>query len=204
MRRVVNLALLGASVLVSACATTTFESSWRNPDAQPVAAQGKKVLAVFINEQESRRRSAESALARELTARGAIGVPAYSMFQPDQMRDTAYVRQRLASEQFEGVIAMRIIDRNQQTVTSPGYYSGGYYGGGYYGYHAYGMGAMYSPGYTYTESIYSVETLIFSIPQGKLIWAGVSETVNPSRMDEFVAELAEAVGNEMRNQGLIR
>jgi hypothetical protein len=203
MRRVVSLALLGASVLVSACATTTFESSWRNPDAQPVSAQGKKVLALFISEQESRRRTGEAALARELTARGAIGVPAYTMFQHEQMRDTAMLRQRLAAEGFEGVVAMRVVDRRQEQYTSPGYYSAPMYGS-FYGYYGYGWGAVYSPGYTTTETIFSVETMVFSIPQNKLIWAGVSETVNPTRMDEFIAELADAVGNEMRKQGLLR
>jgi hypothetical protein len=203
MRRVVGLAVLGLSVLASACATTTFESSWRNPDAQPVNAQGKKVLALFISPQESRRRSAEAAMARELTARGAIGVPAYTMFQQEQMQDTAMVFRRLQSEQFEGVIAMRVIDRNQETYTSPGYYSAPMYGS-FYGYYGYGWGAAYSPGYTTTETIYSVESLVYSIPQNKLIWAGVSETVNPTRMDEFVAELADAIGNEMRSQGLLR
>ncbi len=58
-------------------------------------------------------------------------------------------------------------------------------------------------GYLQTATVVSVETLVFSVRQDKLLWAGMSDTVNPSRADEFVAELAEGVVSEMKKAGLL-
>ena len=48
-----------------------------------------------------------------------------------------------------------------------------------------------------------VETLVYSLQQNKLIWAGQSKTTNPSRVDDFVRELAVGVAEEMKKAGLL-
>jgi len=54
-----------------------------------------------------------------------------------------------------------------------------------------------------TDTIVSVETLVYSMKQNKLVWAGQSKTTNPSKIDAFVKEIADAVAKEMKKQGLI-
>ena len=61
--------------------------------------------------------------------------------------------------------------------------TGGYgapYYGSFYGYWGYGWGAVYDPGYLRTDTVVMVETLIYSVTQDKLVWAGHSKTTNPS------------------------
>jgi hypothetical protein len=54
-----------------------------------------------------------------------------------------------------------------------------------------------------TDQIVSVESLVYSVSQGKLLWAGQSETTNPEDLESFVNELVSAVGSELRKKGLI-
>jgi len=54
-----------------------------------------------------------------------------------------------------------------------------------------------------TDTIVSVETLVYSLRQNKLVWAGQSQTTNPGKVDGFVREIATAAAQEMRKQGLI-
>ena len=54
-----------------------------------------------------------------------------------------------------------------------------------------------------TDTIVSVETLVYSFVQDKLLWAGMSETMNPSRADELVRELAGKVASQMEKEGLL-
>jgi hypothetical protein len=58
-----------------ACATTTFDSTWRAPDARPLQLTGKKVAGLVISKNEALRRSAEDAMAREISAHGAQARP---------------------------------------------------------------------------------------------------------------------------------
>ena len=77
----------------------------------------------------------------------------------------------------------------------------GPYWGGYYGY---GWGGAWGTGTDIrTDTIVTVETLVYSLKQNKLLWAGQSKTTNPSNVDSFVKELAAGAVREMKKVGLL-
>jgi hypothetical protein len=207
MRHDVKIVLLGAAALAfAACASTRFNSTWKAPGLQPLNFAGQKVAALVIS-QEASRLEAEGTLARELTALGVQGIPAYNLIPPNESRDKEKAKALFTAAGIAGVVAMRVVGKEQEISSSPGmgYWGAPYYasfwGGGYYGY---GWGAVYDPGYLRTDTIVSVETLVYDMKADKLVWAGRSETTNPSRVDTLVKELVAAAANEMRKQGLIR
>ena len=67
--------VLAAAAAVAA-ADNTFLSTWKAPDAGPMNFAGRKVAALVIVSDDNLRMSAEEALAREISARGPVGVPA--------------------------------------------------------------------------------------------------------------------------------
>ena len=48
-----------------------------------------------------------------------------------------------------------------------------------------------------------METLVYDLKSDKLIWAGQSSTMNPSKAEGMIKELVKEAGKEMRKQGLI-
>lgn len=199
MLRFVRVASCAAVLLsTTACATTKLTSTWVAPDAKPLDRQ-KKVVAVMITERESSRLAAEDALVKVMTGRGLDAVASYTILPGQLARDTARARAVLAEQGVDAVVAARMIGKEQQTNYTPGT---SYYGSTW-GYWGYGWGAVYSPGYVTTDQIVTVETLVFSVSQNKLVWAGQSETTNPSNIDAFVGELASVVGGELRKSGLV-
>jgi hypothetical protein len=80
---------LGATLLfLGACATTTFTSTWKAPDGQTINPAGKTIATVFVSGDERNRHAAEGALAKDLNARGAHGVPGYTLL-PNEIRGDA-------------------------------------------------------------------------------------------------------------------
>ena len=69
------------------CASTTFVSTWRAPDARPLRLTGRKVVAIFMGRSPAARRRAEDAMAREISARGAQGVPSYTVLSDEEVKD---------------------------------------------------------------------------------------------------------------------
>jgi hypothetical protein len=186
-----------------ACATTSFTSSWRAPDAQPVVLAGKKVAALVMSANESTRRAGEDVLAREITARGAQGVPAHTLVTDP--RDEERAKQELATAGVDGVVSMRVVGNEQQVTYTPGVWTAQpYYNRFWGGYYGYGWGAVYDPGYLRTDTIIMIETLVFSNVQDKLLWAGVSRTTNPSRLDSLISEVAGGVARELQKAGLLQ
>jgi len=194
------LALLGVSTLV-ACATTGFSSTWRNPEAQPLQVQGSRVAALVMHENEASRREAEDVLAREITARGAEGVPMYTVL-PGANVDEAQARAALEQAGFAGIVVMRPVGTEQQITGTPTMYMGPRYAGFWGGYYGYGWGAPYGTDIR-TDTIVSIETLVYSLSQNRLVWGGQSRTTNPSDVDALVREVAAAVAGELADEGLI-
>jgi hypothetical protein len=195
------------AVAVSACATTGFVSTWKAPDAKPLQLRGTKVAAVVMMRNEAARRSAEDALAREITAHGAEGVPMYSVVPDARPDNEQAARARLEAAGFAGAVVMRPVGRDKEVVSTPVVYGGPVYGPYWGGYYGYGWGSPwgYAPagGQIQTNTIVSVETLIYSLRDNKLVWGGQSKTTNPSGVDQLVKETATLVAQELRKQGLI-
>ena len=196
-----------AGLAAIACASTTYNSSWKNPAAEgPLNFKGKKVAALVLSKEEGVRYGAEDALAREITAQGAIGIAAYGLIPKELTQDKEKAKEFLAKANVAGVVAMRAVGKEQQLTSSPAMYYGGptyatFWGGGYYGW---GWGGVYDPGYLRTDTIVYVETLVYSLEKDKLVWAGRSQTTNPSKVADFIKELTAGAAKEMKKQGLIK
>jgi hypothetical protein len=199
-----RLILLAAAITSAACATTSFQSTWKAPDAQPVELSGQKVIAFVLTKNAASRRAAEDALAREITAGGAEGVASYTLIPDAAAADEAKAKAQIEGAGATGVVVMRPVDTSKEVVATSTYAGPMYrlYWGGYYGY---GWGGAWGGGVDVrTNTIVTVETLVYSIPQNKLIWAGQSNTTNPTKVDAFVRELATTARREMKKAGLLK
>jgi len=203
LSRTLRALILGAALCLTACGTTTtFTSTWKAPDAQQVNPMGKKIAALVISGDQKRQRDAEVYLANDLTIRGARGVTAHTLIGFGHP-DLNYARARFKEAGVEGVVVMRVVGHDQRTIVDPGGFSGEAYTsfGSYYS--SAGVAVSYSTGSVQTETEVTVETLIYSLSQDKLLWAGTSHTSNPDGIQGLIIEVADAVSNQLVKQGLV-
>jgi len=201
MSRTLRRITIGAVLLLVACSSTTFNSTWKAPGTAPVEPIGKTVAAIFISPDESQRRAGEDALAADLTQRGAIGLASYTIV-PDGRVDGDVARQRLRDAGANGAVVMRIVGQDQQISYTPGRTVpvssrrfGSYWGNSWH--------RVQEPGTLRTDTIVSVETLVYSLRTDDLLWASTSRTTNPRDLPALVREVASAAAREMANQGLL-
>jgi hypothetical protein len=88
------------------------------------------------------------------------------------------------------------------TYFEPAYRS---YWGGYY---AYGSDRLWAVPVADgagvpTDTIVTIETLIYSLRQNKLVWAGRSKTTNPQDVAALVKKLSAEAAKELQRQGLL-
>jgi hypothetical protein len=204
MNRKPLFTLAAALGLLAACSATSFTSSWKAPDAGPLQFKpGDKVIALVVAESAALRRAGEANLADQLDARGLTGVPAYTVVVGES-RDEATAKRAIDASGAVALVAMRPMGKEQEISSTPtGYYGSPYYGSYWGGYHGYGWGGAWGGYEVRTDTYVFIETLVYDLRQNKLVWAGQSKTMNPSDVEGFVAELAEAVGKELRAVGLI-
>ena len=188
-----------AAVTLAACATTSLQSTWKNPATAPLNLKGKKVVALVVTDEEALRYATEEEAAREITAHGAVGVPAYRLLPQAQVRDKERARAIFEREGIEAVVVVRQVAIEKALSGSfwgsPGYSS--FWGPGFWG------GGFGGDGYLRTDTILIVETLVYSLQQNQLVWASQSQTMNPTQVGSFVRELSKTLGTEMEKQGLL-
>jgi hypothetical protein len=211
LQKQMTLGATSLALLLAGCATTTFTSIWKAPDAKPLQfSAGDKVVAMVVAESASLRRAGEANLADELDKRGLQGIPAYTLLADEAIKDEARAKVAIEGAGAVGVIVLRPMGTEQKISSTPStYYGASYYGAPYYGgfwgggYYGHGWGGVYDPGTIRTDTYVSIETLIYDLRQNKLVWAGQTKTMNPSDVEGFVTELATAVSKELRESGLV-
>jgi len=222
-----------AVLLSACSPTINIVTSVRPPGAEPLNMKGERVAAVVMMQNQTIRRQAEDALALAISKHGARGVPMYTMLASPNPADEAVARAALERAGVKGLVVMRpsrarkTVVTPPQTYTMPMYngYWGGYYGYGWNG--AWGGSGPYGkpqgpehggnapyPGYAVpltvttpgTEeklTVVRVEILVYSLKQNRLVWAGETESTEPSNVDSYVMDLADATAEQLAEVRLI-
>lgn len=205
MMRLGLLAVL--ATLFAGCATSKLASTWRDPDDRGTPL--KKVAVFVVSKDDNQRRFAEDMAVRSLP-RGTVGVPSYKLSaQPEQ--DAEKLKSLLAKDGFDGAVVARLVshDRNQTYVPPqthivpsgpaplyPHYRS-------FYGYYGWAYQSYTTPGYVAETERIIVETMVYRLPEGKPVWSGVTESVNPESSLDLVQELVRILKAELQKSGLI-
>jgi len=199
------ITLVLATLLVGAVAAKArFTSTWKAPGAQGVSFAGKKVVGLIVHDDMNLRMSAEEALARELANRGLQGVAAYRLIPKEEIRDPKLVKAWFERAGAAGVVMMRLIDLSKEKIPSAVVWQSATYYNSLWSYYPYSWGAVYEIVPARTEVKFVVETIIFDVAAGHMVWAGTSESTNPKGVQTLVKDIVEAAGAEMKKDGLVR
>lgn len=185
---------LALALVATGCATTVVKTAWRSPEAKPV--QFTNVLAVVVSSDTGARRVGEADICEQI--RPTACTPSYRVLGDGALPERDVARARLTADGFDGAIVMRLLsERQKQTYVPPAYSHANW---GFYR-TAYPM--MASPGYMRSDTLVRVETAIYDLPKDQLVWIGTTETTNPENVSDLIADIAKAVGADMRKHGLL-
>ncbi len=205
-----RLARIALAILLTAslagCATSRIENAWVEPSATAKSFALKKVLVVALVRDGAIRRSTEDALDRAISAgpRGESGElvvePSYRLLDDRELADVAASRKKVETAGYDGAVLIRFVSSHQEVTVDPPSYGGGFWGGGYgHG----GRVVMYDPGSVQTDTILKLQVSIYSLAENKLLWSGVSRTLNPSNIEKLVDGVAKAVRDDLHDRGLV-
>lgn len=195
--RTALVAIALALVLVAGCATTHIEDSWRNPEVGQI--DFRRVVAIGLTDDATLRRKVEDTLAR-LGGRAQI-VPSHEFLSEAQLRDVEQAKAAVRERGFDGAVVFRVVDTETRQTYVPGAYASPYYS--LWGYYGYVHPTVFDPGYVITDKVVEVETLLYRVSDAKLVWGGRSETLNPGSVQDLVQEVAAAVSDALREEGLV-
>lgn len=198
-RKVIAVAI--GALALAACATTRFESTWKDPAFNFKGL--RKVLVMAVVEKPENQKLLEDEFSKNLAKHGAQGVPSYSFAKEGHTITEEGWKQIVVEQKMDAVVVSRLTDVEtiEKDVAPQVYVSGGYGSpyayGGYYGYYNHSYQMVSQPGYTTREEFAVVETRVFDAATGKVIWSGDSRTtLGPGfKAGALVREFAQLVVN---------
>ena len=193
-KRICTAVLLAAGLALVACASTKIVDSWKAPGAGP--QHFKKVLALAIVKNDAVRQNAENAIRANI--HGPQVEPSYKVLSAADLKNREQAKERLRQDGFDGVVALRLVSAEQELGWAPGAMPVGFWG--YYDTY---YPSTYASAEVYVETVVRVEINVYSLTEDKLIWGGVSESIDPKGVQSLIADIAKAAGKELRRQGLI-
>jgi hypothetical protein len=194
------LFILGVSAFIGCGPSTTMEKSWHEPGETASITGNEKVLVMGLVKDEASRRIVEDNLVKKMKVKG---VASYTILTEDMVKAAKEdaLSALLVKEGFTHVLIVRLADVEKETSYVPGTTTGYY--GGYGRYYGYGAMSYGSPGYYTEDKNYFVETAVYSINPDKLLWTGTTKTVNPSKINNAIDDIAMVVTNEMKKDGFL-
>ena len=182
------------TVLLTACITarpTQVTTLWREPTTPSIAFT--KSLAIFSSDDATLRVQIENHIATRL--RGAV--PSHRTVAIEQLTDTQAVRRVVERDGYDGVIIMRLVGVEQRIANSA------------HALHPPTQGlwqylrrtplAAFKPG---CEIAITMETSVYAVKDGKLVWVGRSTSFNPLSTRDLVGTIVDASIDEARRQRL--
>jgi hypothetical protein len=196
--------LLITLIALGGCASSSgLVNMWKDPNypREPMT----NVLVVALKKDPVMRRVWEDGFGGQLAKHQTKATTSYTLF-PSALPDTQQVIAAVGEHGFDGVLVVRRLD-----ATTESHYVSGYttvepvsYLNPWTGLYSTYYQRVVHPGYTETQERVSYETHVWSTKDGgRLVWAGTSETIDPSSSEEVNHEITRLIVPELADKGVI-
>ena len=197
-------------IIMSSCSNTKFTKQWVNEDfdEQPY----DDILVLVVADKMGNRQDAENYIVQKLDEGGINAMQSYDILPKTQTIDKEAVGSAIDGLQLDAVIVMYATGITEEEYYIPdrrfGVYSGYGYGhahyGSFYNYYPHAFNYVFIPGYDNTHHVVTLETTLFDLDDGKMIWSGQSNTFAPESVDDVIHNITVLTINELKNKKIIK
>ena len=203
------VALLFA-ISLSSCANTKFTKQWVSEefDHQPY----DDILVLVVADKMGNRQDAENYIVEKLGEAGIDAMPSFDILPKTKTIDAESVDAAIDGLQLDAVIVMFATGITEEEYYVPARRFGVYAGYGYdhmhynsfYSYYPHAFNYVYIPGYDNTHYVVTLETSLFDLNSGEMIWSGQSNTFAPESVDDVIHNITVLMIRELNKKGIIQ
>jgi len=190
------LLLLSFAILFSACTLPAkIVNTYKEPGLVIHPDDMEFILLAVMTRNENQRQLAEDYAAK----RHPKMIQSYNYFPLGAgVTERTKAKRIIKDEGFDGVLVLRLVDEDNKII-----YASEKLDQSYWDNHNGFWSDYYEPGYYTMEQKYYIEVTLYRMSDEKLIWSGLSDIVDPTRVDFAVESVIDATIKEMRAEGFI-
>lgn len=205
MQKYFLFALSLFALFLFSCASSSLVATWHDENYSGVSVLDN-VLIIAVTKDETIKRLYEDTFVEKLTESGIKARPSYKLINSDIKPDRDSMQEAINESGAKALLVTRYLGTNAKEHYRPPqrtmFRSDPYYSR-FDRYYPMAYREVYTPGYTVTVTTVSLESNLYDVETGKLIWSVRSETVNPSMSQKYVNELVNICIKDLKKNNLI-
>jgi len=201
--------IIGAAAIftIISCNSTQVISSYKDEKVNAKDYKKILVLGIFQQKERSLRQEAETQLVNRLRGQGYNAVAAMDDFGPKAFEKVSedQLAANLKTSGYDAVITTALLDKTKEENYQPGnsrlqpigiYYNrfGRYYSTVY--------DRVYTPGYYTTSTDYFLESNLYDIKSGDLIYSIQTKSYDPSSATSLASDNSKKVVQDLKDKGV--
>jgi hypothetical protein len=188
-----------SGVFIIACAGTKLTHTWvdETRHGKPVS----DILVIGVTYKKENRQSFEDKFVAQLKAAGVEAVSSSDVIpMPADLELTKEAILKAVNKfKNDAVIITHLVGVGEkESYTAPERNQGDYYG--YYGW---AFSSTHEPGYYRTHTLVRLTTRLYDVKTEKLIWSGMSESLDPDSTNQIMDELIDVLIKDLKKNKLL-
>lgn len=207
-----RVALFIGILLLSACSSTRFVDSWKNPGI--TSFEPKKMLVVGMTDNLTARKIFEEKLKNAFVLRNIYAVEStdiidgtFTNAKKSEQEIDEMIR-KVANHGFDTVVITSIKGVDERINYHTEYYPTiGYRWSRFGRYYYWYQDIYYTPRYYDYYKVYNVETVIYSINENdtkSLVWVGAMNLVDPQKINTAVNDYVNSIITQLERENLVK
>jgi len=205
---ILTMLFTSLTIIFISCSSTKTDiiGEWQDDTYQKGNIQKVLVLGIVNKEKPLLRRNFEDGMARAFQDGGINATPSMDHMPYDVATDSTTFEKYFKELQVDAVVVARLVAVDANRDYKAGYlYTipyNSYYG--FYGYYNVGIAYANSSGYLSQEVVVVLETNIYETTNKRLIWSGVSETVEPDKASDVINSFGSELVGRLKSEGYFK
>ena len=201
-----SIFLILITLLCCSGAKTEIIGEWQEENYQKGNIEKVLVLGIFNKDKPLLRRNFEDGMTKAFMNAGISATPSMDHIPYDQTIDSTTFEKYFKDLDIDAVVVSRLVGIDQSRNYKAGYlYTipfNNYYG--FYGYYYAGIQYANSSGYLSQNVVVVLETNIYDTNNEKLIWSGISETVDPQKASDVIKSFGKELVSKLKREGYFK
>lgn len=196
---------LFATILISSCATKDIVRDWNSGEEHKRNVES--IMIMGLVNQVSLRSDIEFEMSNAARKIGLKATNSITIFPPELGKpfdDTERIKVRMQERGIDAILTVAIIDIKAERYVGPEktYVPLAYYDR-FTNYYYRTEALVFKPGYVSLQTRYFLETNLYEVKTGKLVWSGRSYIFDPRDVERFVPKYANKLFKELLTAGVI-
>ncbi len=195
-----------SSIFFTSCGPTTeIIGEWSEDEYKTGSIDKLLILGIVDQKKPLLKRKFEDGLVDAFNSSGIDAVASMDYIPYDEIIDSTTFEKYFSDLELDAVLVSRLVGVDKERKVKAGYayvipYNSYY---GFYGHYYVAVQYANSSSYLSKNVVVVLETNLYETKDKKLIWSGISETIDPDKASDVIKSLGAVLADKLSSEGFL-